>query len=175
MSLSRQVSGWLRPCDVIGATLSFLCVIHCMAMPLVIVYLPVLGLEWLARNGFHRWVAVVAILFGAMSFTPGYIQHRRTIIPFLGTVGLFLLGFSALAVPDHCCTATSGENLATCLATTTFQTGFESSLTPLGGILLVISHALNCRWAACCRKRICQSMPHVAHRSSSFNESPGSV
>jgi hypothetical protein len=34
--------------DALGGTLSLLCVIHCIAMPFLIGYLPFLGLDWLA-------------------------------------------------------------------------------------------------------------------------------
>ena len=41
--------------DWAGMIASIGCAIHCAAMPLVLAYLPTLGLSWLADEVFHKW------------------------------------------------------------------------------------------------------------------------
>ena len=47
--------------DRMGMLASIGCAIHCAAMPFVIGYLPSLGLTWMAGEGFHRWMANLAL------------------------------------------------------------------------------------------------------------------
>jgi hypothetical protein len=171
-----------KPWDILGVALSLLCVVHCMAMPLVIAYLPLVGLEGLAREGFHRWVAVAAMAIGGMSFVPGYLRHRRTAAPLLGGAGLLLLCSSALSGHDQCCGVAAADQPAAgqsaqcgevrCIAAPPISgesetrpsvaraslPGLERAWTPLGGLLLMIAHTLNCRWTRCCQNGNCRSM-----------------
>jgi hypothetical protein len=104
MAFGQLVSARHKPWDTVGLLLSVLCLVHCMVMPLFIACLPVFGLEWLAADGFHRWLAVAAIIFGAMSFIPGYLRHRRAAVPFLGGLGLLVLCGAAAIGQEQCCT-----------------------------------------------------------------------
>jgi MerC mercury resistance protein len=164
MAFVRQDSLGRKPWDAVGATLSLLCVVHCMAMPLVIAYLPLFGLEWLAREVFHRWVAMAAIVCGAMSFVPSYLRHRRATIPLLGAVGLLVLCWAALAEQDQCCqgeccaapapisSGSNGHSIAASMG------GSNFGWTPVGGMLVLLAHGLNCHWNHCCRNGRCRSL-----------------
>jgi len=163
--------------DLVGTTLSLLCIVHCLAMPLVFAYLPHLGLAWLARDGFHGWVAAAAAFLGAVSFTPGYLRHRRVIVPVVGSAGLLLLCYATLC-HDQCCRvpvadpASASECAKECCdserSTVELATVRSGSLpwldlpwTPIGGLLLMIAHTLNCRWSRCCESSTCRVLPIV--------------
>ena len=61
--------------DKIGATSSGLCAIHCCVMPLVITFLPLIGLGWLA-NEWVEWVLFAcSAAIGTSSLCLGYRQH----------------------------------------------------------------------------------------------------
>jgi hypothetical protein len=161
--------------DVAGAAASVVCIVHCMAMPFVIGYLPVLGLHWLAGPDFHLWFAVGAILLGLISFAPGYLRHRRLAVPLCAIIGMLLLCGAVIGGGDACCAAqTHGREVAAkesqcddeCCETRSLISTAEISalrgrarnwaawiqigMTPLGGMLLLLAHGLNCH---CCQTR----------------------
>ena len=49
--------------DWAGMIASIGCAIHCAAMPMVLAYLPALGLGWLAGEEFHRLVVKIGVRF----------------------------------------------------------------------------------------------------------------
>ena len=186
MALVRLESLGHKSWDALGAGLSLLCVVHCAATPLVIAYLPLLGLEWLAREGFHRWFALAAIGVGGLSFVPGYLRHRRTAVPLLGSAGLLLLCYAAFAAHCSCCDGVAADRTAAaqmavappahcrdecCHPDLVARVGRHDDRpsaiaalgglpwTSLGGLLLMLAHGLNCRWSRCCENGSCRPMP----------------
>ena len=147
------------PWDTAGMTLSLLCVVHCAAMPVAIVYLPSLGLQWLS-GGMHQWFAVGVTAFCLISFVPGYFRHRRIAVPLLGGLGLLVICAAAVAENDDPCCARSSLRMDTVsdansgkvsIATCTSGTLLDLGWTPFGSLLLILSHSLNCHWSQCCR------------------------
>ena len=53
---SSEKTGLTRWSDWLGVVAAIGCAIHCAAMPLIIAYLPALGLSFLADEGFHQAV-----------------------------------------------------------------------------------------------------------------------
>jgi hypothetical protein len=144
--------------DVAGLLLSGLCVVHCIAMPFVLLYLPLLGLEWLAGPHAHVCMLGFGVLIGGASFWPGYRQHRRLAIPLLAVCGLGTMAYAATmatAGAGECCTAA-------CCGTN--QPGQQAELgavpvrlTPVGAALLLTAHGFNrrCRRSERCRAVCC--------------------
>lgn len=99
--------------DQFGMLASIGCAIHCAAMPLVLAYLPSLGLGWLAGEGFHQWMAVVCFALAAAAFLPGWRKHRSLIPAVWGACGLLLLNVAAFGIEGGCCTACSNEQAQT--------------------------------------------------------------
>ncbi|MDE2705597.1 MAG: MerC domain-containing protein [Gemmatimonadota bacterium] len=106
--------------DVIGAFLSFSCAIHCVAMPLLVTILPLLGLGFLASE------RAELIIIGAIALALGSvvwgIRHHRSWRAFL-----FLVVAVAFIATAHITT----EGI------------FEVALHATGGILLAAAHLLN--------------------------------
>ena len=164
--------------DSAGMIASIGCAIHCAAMPLLLVYLPYLGLDWLAGEGFHRWMAVVCFVLAAAAFGPGWRKHRSLVPAMWGAAGLLLLTTTAFGMEARCCatcptegvdlSATSSCGHATC---SLCRSGREHSavapesgdsfallatlMTPLGGLLLVGGHLSNHRRTCRCQKHKC--------------------
>ncbi|MEO8461064.1 MAG: MerC domain-containing protein [Dokdonella sp.] len=63
--------------DRIGATASFLCAVHCAALPLILGLLPALGLEFLADHRFERIFVTLAATLAVTSLLFGFRRHRR--------------------------------------------------------------------------------------------------
>ena len=62
--------------DRVGATASFLCAIHCAALPFVFALLPAIGLGFLANHGFERWFIAFATTLALTMLIRGYLRHR---------------------------------------------------------------------------------------------------
>lgn len=123
--------------DLAGVGASLLCILHCVATPMLVVGLPTL--ELLERPA-HAAFAGAILCIGLLAFIPGYRQHRRWPVVLLGLVGFSLLSAGVL-LPE----GIMGE-------------GTETGLTVLGGTLLVAAHLRNaylCRFCRVCRRAVC--------------------
>jgi hypothetical protein len=63
--------------DGVGATVSFACAVHCVAMPLLLASLPLLGLGFLATRGFEAGMIGIAFMLALVSLTWGLRRHGR--------------------------------------------------------------------------------------------------
>lgn len=89
--------------DWLGITASVGCAIHCAAMPFVIAYLPALGLNFLADEAFHKWMALACFLIALMAFVPGIRKHGNWTPVLTGVMGLALITLSAFGMAGECC------------------------------------------------------------------------
>ncbi|MDE3001287.1 MAG: MerC domain-containing protein [Gemmatimonadota bacterium] len=116
--------------DNVGAVLSFACAIHCVAMPLLVTVLPLLGLGILASERAES-VIIGAVALAMGSVVWGVRHHRRW------RAFLILIVAVAFIVVAH--VATEGV--------------FEVVLHATGGLLLATAHLLNrhlCRTCPAC-------------------------
>ena len=119
-------SRWWHLADRIGAVASFLCAIHCAALPFVLALLPLLGLTFLAGHAFERGFALFASVLALVSLVRGYRRHRHPLPLSLALPGLTLL---LLGV-------TFAE---------TYSIGLHSTLVACGGLLVACAHFVNLR------------------------------
>ncbi|MEM9352304.1 MAG: MerC domain-containing protein [Planctomycetota bacterium] len=171
--------------DRAGLVASVACAIHCAAMPLVIGYLPMLGLSWLADESFHKVMALVCFGLAALAFLPGWRRHGSLAPVLVGSTGVVLLAVAAFGLECDGCATCSETSLAAaeepvCSATDCAHCAeaepetvgeaaavgsiawFTPLVTPLGGVLLVAGHLTNHRKScACCGK----GCPHDSEAS----------
>jgi len=74
--------------DLIGQTLSVLCVIHCVATPIVLSLAP--AMMGVFGNA-HPVLLVLVLATAAAAFIPGYRHHRQVAPLLLGLGGVMLL------------------------------------------------------------------------------------
>ncbi|SEM17070.1 MerC mercury resistance protein [Luteibacter sp. UNCMF331Sha3.1] len=82
---------WWHAADRLGATASFLCAIHCAALPFVIALLPLIGLSFLADHRFEAGFVGFACVLASFAVVSGYRRHRRRLPLMLAAPGLLLL------------------------------------------------------------------------------------
>lgn len=115
--------------DNTGACLSFTCAIHCLAMPLLVTILPLIGLSFLVSEP-----AELAIIGGAVVLALGSIvwgiRHHRSWRAFL----VLVVGIAFIATAHS-----SAEGV------------FEVILHSSGGILLATAHLVN--------RHLCKTCP----------------
>ena len=89
--------------DQAGIIASVACAVHCAAMPLVLSYLPVLGLGWLADESFHRVMTFVCFGLAICAFVPGWRRHGSLAPACVGALGLSIIAYAAFALEGECC------------------------------------------------------------------------
>ncbi len=83
--------------DRVGALTSFACAIHCMALPLVITLLPLLGLAWLADERIEICFLSISALLGISSICYGVRKHGRKHCLAIVGVGISLMVIGHMA------------------------------------------------------------------------------
>jgi hypothetical protein len=125
MQHSHQASTNTLSMDMLGIVASTLCLIHCAAMPLVITFLPLLGLKFLEGHAAHYFLAAFVVAFALLAIVPGYLKHKKTIVLVSMLVGV---GFVVLA------TFGSGR---------LFSDSLELPLITVGNLIVVVTHLRN--------------------------------
>ncbi|HEV2622093.1 MAG TPA: MerC domain-containing protein [Frateuria sp.] len=120
--------------DRFGAVASFLCAIHCAALPFVLALLPLLGLQFLADIRFERAFVVFACVLALLTLVNGYRRHRRPVPLMLAFPGLWLLLLGVTVAEQY-------------------QLALHATLVTCGGVLLASAHFVNLR--------IDRRQPHV--------------
>lgn len=106
--------------DLWGQAISLLCLVHCIATPLVVMLVPALA-GFL--GGWHPVLLVAVVAAAAWAFVPGYRYHHSKLV-----LGLAAAGVAALAV-----------------AVTVFHESFavETGVTMAGAGLMLAAHWKN--------------------------------
>ena len=125
------MKGLIRLGDYAGMTASALCLLHCLAMPLLMAAFPMLGLAH-AHDSFHNTILAAVSIPVLLSLLPGYLRHRDRAVLVLGFLGLgSFLGAVFILSPVY------GEMA-------------EAAGAVLSGVLLLAAHIRNRRFCARC-------------------------
>ncbi|WP_281557834.1 MerC domain-containing protein [Thalassomonas sp. RHCl1] len=111
--------------DKLAISLSMLCVLHCLAFPLILVLLPSIAALPLEQESFHLWMVLAVIPTSIYALTLGCKKHKKRSVLFGGLFGLAGL-IAALYL---------GESLLG-------ETG-EKLLTVAGATLIALAHYKN--------------------------------
>ena len=120
--------------DRIAVVLSGICMLHCLALPLLLTVFPIMNVTILSEEVFHLLMLVVILPVSVVALTIGCRQHKDTLTVVLGAIGLGILTVTAFA--GHDIFGLTGERL----------------VTSLGGLILAGAHIQNYR---CCRRDDC--------------------
>ena len=115
--------------DTFGMTASTLCAIHCAVVPLLLTFVPLLGLGFLADPVFEWGMIILAVLLGVSSIFLAYLRTHHKPLPLI----LLLAGFAAIIL-GHL-----------------FLKGWaELIIVPLGGLTIAAAHFVNFRYVDAC-------------------------
>lgn len=135
-SLRSETSKTATWVDRLGVCVSIACLIHCLALPLLLAALPAFGAIYWIGDGFDLIFAVLAIVLALACLCWGFRIHRKKRL-FITFGAAFLFLFSGLFY---------AEGL------------LETGLLAVGGLGLVGSHLLNrhlCRTCGTCEADSC--------------------
>lgn len=77
----------IRFADYAGMAASALCLVHCLAMPLLIAAFPLLGLG-AEHHALHDALLLGVTVPVLLALVPGYVKHRDPVALSLGVAGL---------------------------------------------------------------------------------------
>jgi hypothetical protein len=117
---------WLDRAAMLG---SAACMVHCLAVPLLLAALPALSAIVVMPESFHRWVLLFAVPAAVIALLGGHARHAAMWPVSLGAAGLSLMTLGAFAVPEG---------------------GVETGMTVAGGILVATAHIANLRLRHTC-------------------------
>jgi hypothetical protein len=123
-----------RLLDRVSIWASGACIVHCLAMPALLVLLPVLASTTLSDPEFHAVMLVWIVPFSLLALYLGCRRHKDRRVLALGLLGLAVL--AATSVLGHDLLGETGEKVATVL----------------GGGILIAGHYRNHRL---CRSQHC--------------------
>ena len=128
---------------------SGLCVVHCLALPFLLLLAPTLGLV-LTQPVVHQVLALLAALSVAFAIYPTVWTSQRWGLAVPGTLGALLVCGSAFLGSDACCSLLLGLSEGRTSAAEVPLAGWLSLLaTPVGCLLIAAAHVLNRRTLAC--------------------------
>ena len=124
---------------VIGFSASTICAIHCALMPFLILFLPLIGMEFISDPLFEYLFIGISVVIGTFTFRHGYFNHHKSIFPFL----LFLLGLTIIfgghyLIHDH-----SASDIHQLQSENIHSVNVDLIIAPFGAILIGVSHYIN--------------------------------
>ena len=113
--------------DKTAISLSLLCTMHCLVLPLLAVLLPSISALPLTDEIFHVWMVIAVIPISTYALTMGCKNHKRYQIILIGSIGLLVL----------CVVAFFGHDL--------LGEELEKAFTVIGAIIIATAHIWNYR------------------------------
>jgi hypothetical protein len=116
--------------DSIGMTASTLCAIHCAVVPVLLTFLPLAGLGFLANPLFEWGMILMALLLGVSSIFLSYFRTHHRVLPLL----LLVTGF-VIIITGHI-----------------YLKGWmEAVVVPTGGLTIALAHFINFKYVDVCK------------------------
>jgi hypothetical protein len=119
---SSNSSGFL---DNAAVVLSGICLLHCLALPVLIALLPFLG--QLGAGHFHAQMLIVVLPVSIIAFSLGFRRHHNKGVIAWGIVGMLVLVFGAT------------------VAHSSFGIVADRTATICGALILALAHYFNNR------------------------------
>lgn len=110
--------------DKLGATLSFLCLIHCLVWPWLVMLTPFLAMT---DDITHRWLFILLAPIAVIASVNGYAMHHQLKACLLILLGLAIVGLPVFIEMAHVP---------------------ETIITVFGSLLLMAGHVFNRRMIA---------------------------
>lgn len=121
--------------DGLALVLSGTCMLHCLALPILVTLFPIIRGSLLEEQAFHLIILVFILPTSLIALTIGCRKHKDRLTFILGACGLSILTFTALF----------GHEV--------FGLDGERWVTTVGGLVLAAAHIQNFR---CCRADDCE-------------------
>ena len=123
-----------RHFDQIAIALSAICLVHCLAVPVLVAVLPVAAVSFGEGQHFHGLMLWLVVPTSVVGFGLGFRLHRRLGLVLLGAAGVLTLGAAAIYGHDS------------------WSEALEIGVSVLGSLLLGSAHWMNFRSVQSCHR-----------------------
>lgn len=134
----KQTNENLTKLDKLGIWISSLCALHCLALPVIVSLLPLVGSSFFAQAWFERTILTGSIIIGAIALISGAARYHGRYYPLLLlAAGGFIYWNKGF-----------------------FGHDIEPLAVTLGAALIVAGHWINmrlCRQCRCCKDTVFSS------------------
>ncbi|MCY4045252.1 MAG: MerC domain-containing protein [Cellvibrionales bacterium] len=111
--------------DKLAISLSLVCALHCLVVPVLVVWMPVLATSLLESELFHLSLVFLVVPFSVIALFLGCEKHKNYAVVILGLAGLLLLLLALMVGHDW------------------LGPFYEKWLTMIGAVLIACSHWKN--------------------------------
>lgn len=112
--------------DRIGIFLSGLCLVHCLLLPGVISFLPLVATSFLVSEEFHLWILLLVIPTTVLALWPSFRRHGDRMPALIATGGVLILVMAAMTHENH-------------------SPLMDQVLTSIGALVVAVAHIQNVR------------------------------
>lgn len=123
--------------DKVSIGFSVICMIHCLVLPVLLVFTPALTSLFFNHEQFHLFLMFLVLPTSIFTLFIGCKQHRDFLVAISGIVGMLIIFFAATTLLTH-------------------NETFEKVATFVGAALIAFSHYRN---MTLCRRTTC----HLDH------------
>ncbi|WP_293369501.1 MerC domain-containing protein [Nevskia sp.] len=116
----------IRGLDGLAMLFSALCLVHCLALPVLVAALPLAASSFVADERFHQWLLLGAVPTSLIALGWGWRRHRQPLVAWLGSLGMGFMVFAAFGIEFGLLDALG-----------------ERALTIVGAVLLAVAHLRN--------------------------------
>ena len=121
----------MKHLDNLGVTISTICLIHCILLPLLILFFPIISLYYI-MNEVHEWIFLsLSTVIGFYSLCLGHKQHKS-----LSSLKILVFGFLFMFISKIF--DDSNNDL------------YHTLFVLAGGVLIIFSHILNKKLCNAC-------------------------
>jgi hypothetical protein len=113
--------------DKLGITASIGCAIHCAGLPLLMTFLPMFGLEFLANGWVEVSMIGISVFVGGCALIRTYANHK-SLTPLI----ILVIGFLIIGIGHYL-----GESM-------------EATVVPIGGLTIAFAHYKNWKLGHLC-------------------------
>ena len=115
--------------DKLGISASFICVLHCLALPFLVPLIALPGLAFISSETFESAMLIFAVAVASYSLIGGYCARHRKVLPLI----LFALGAVVIFLSKYA-----------------VEESYEPVVLPLGAAFFMVAHAINWRLNKTC-------------------------
>jgi len=133
-----------RHFDRIAIALSAICLVHCMAVPLLVAVLPIAAVSFGESQHFHGLMLWLVVPTSFAGFSMGFRVHRSVGIVALGAAGVLVLSLAAIYGHDA------------------WRSDVEVAVSVVGSLLLGLAHWINFRVVRRCHQHSGSVPPRAA-------------
>jgi MerC mercury resistance protein len=115
--------------DTVGFSVSALCAVHCVVMPVLLIFSAFSGLAFLEDTSIEHTILLISLLLAMASLLPSYFRHHKRLTAlYTFIVGFVLIGLGRLEISEV----------------------WEISTTSIGAALVASAHYINYRLCRAC-------------------------